>query len=356
MRTRILVDGHVLDGLKQGTCSYIAGLYSEVAKDDRFEIFMATSEISSFEEYFGKNSPLKWVELHDQNRYQRLAFGFDKLCDEIRPDYCHFQYVTPLRKRCKWINTIHDVLFLDYPEDFPLSYRLKNHALFRLSALRSDIVLTVSDYSRSRIAEKFGIDQSAIVVTPNAVDGFWPEEGEPVEGLQEREFFICVSRFEPRKNQDALIRAFNNCELPDRVKLVLVGADSVRYPKLEAAIAQHPTRVVKLSNIPRSKLKWLYQNAIASIYPSKGEGFGIPPIEASTMGCLSFCSDNTALSELRPYVNGMFDSDAELQISEIMKRCYLGSYLDNDLRLKVMERFSWKRTSEVFISSLLNRN
>ena len=83
-------------------------------------------------------------------------------------DYAHFQYVIPPIKKCKYIVTIHDVLFLDFPQYFPFLYRLKNNLLFKYSAKKSDIVLTVSQYSKERIEMHFNINDVKII--PNAVD------------------------------------------------------------------------------------------------------------------------------------------------------------------------------------------
>ena len=69
----------------------------------------------------------------------------------------------------------------------------------------------------------------------------------------------------------------------------------IKFPLLD--------RIKILSDLKKTDLIKLYKNSIASIYPSNAEGFGIPPIEAIAAGGVSYCSNNTALSEISDYVN-----------------------------------------------------
>ena len=125
----ILVDGHVLDGKPQGTSTYIVGLYTEIAKRNTVEILIATEQENSIKRWFPKQENICWVPLTTAKKYKRLAVEFDRLAEQYRPDYMHFQYITPLRKRTRWINTVHDLLFLDLPQYFPLRYRLQNRQI-----------------------------------------------------------------------------------------------------------------------------------------------------------------------------------------------------------------------------------
>ena len=357
-KIRILVDGHVLDGKHQGTSSYIAGLYAELAKKEQCEIFVATAKQESIVKYFGSGSNIHWVPLTSTSKYKRLAVEFDQITKDIKPDYSHFQYITPLIKRNKWINTIHDILFLDFPEDFPVSYRIKNYLLFRLGAIRSNVLLTVSQYSKERISHHFKVAKEAIIVTPNAIDDIARVEASPIKQLENKQYFVYVSRFEPRKNQHKLIEAFYQANLGNDVKLVLVGAPALVYPELEAQLkSNRNNQLLHLQGIEKSELVWLYKNAVAAFYPSKCEGFGIPPLEAVALGCPSYCADNTALSELKQYVSGTFDNEVEA-ISQLIEKVFSEmNTLDNLVKPNaVLNDFNWSNSADILLEKLLKEN
>ena len=353
-KIKILVDAHVLDGKHQGTSSYISGLYSELSKREECDIYIATQKQKSVEKYFGKSNNVTWVPLTSTNKYQRLAFEFDSLVKKLKPDYSHFQYITPLLKRNKWINTIHDVLFLDFPENFPLSYRIQNYCLFRLGAMRSDIVLTVSEYSRQRVSQHFNLPQQNIIVTPNAIDDISAVAVKPINILENERFYLYVSRFEPRKNQHLLIESFLKSNVRNTAKLVLVGAPALSYPELEQYLTDDfKDKIIHLQGIDKSELVWLYQNATAAIYPSKGEGFGIPPLEATALECPSYSADNTALSELTPYLSGTFDNNENSIVTLLNKIEHEGKLLNLiDKSKQVITTFNWANSADILLKAL----
>jgi len=352
-KLKIFVDGHVLDGKHQGTSSYISGLYSALAKKNECELYIATEKESSMQKYFNDISNINWVPLNSRGKFSRLSTEFDRISRAVKPDYSHFQYITPLIKREKWINTIHDILFLDFPQEFPLKYRIQNHALFRLSALRSDLLTTVSNYSKERIAHHFKIAKDKIVVTPNAVDGISKVQPKPLTNLVGQDFFIFVSRLEPRKNQHQLIDAFIQAKLAPETKLVLVGAPALEYKELTDRLSNRSisNRVIHLQGLSQNELVWLYQNARASVYPSKCEGFGIPPLEAVVLGTQSYCADNTALSELSPYLDGMFDAGVVNEITSVLEN----SYRTNNVTTKknISDTYQWDKSADILLNNLL---
>ena len=356
----ILVDGHVLDGKPQGSSAYIAGLYRAVAESGAVNVKMAAQNADSLRRWDLELPGIDWLPLTATNRYQRLAVEMTGLQTRTGADFSHFTYIAPLVKRSRWILSLHDLLFLDLPQYFPLGYRLKNHALFRMSALRSDIVLTISEYSRDAIRRHFHVRDAQIHLTVCAPDGFIDAEDEAVPGLETGRFVVYVSRFEPRKNQHAVVQAFLALQeqIDEDVRLVIVGYPALSYPDLDSALAQAQTDgkdgVRLLSNVSHAQLTWLYRHAAGSIYPSHAEGFGMPVLEAVAAGGLSYCANNTAMSELVPYVHGSFDAADEASIRATLLRAIKGqdAAKRDSVREKALERFNWSASAEAFLKAI----
>lgn len=143
-KIRILVDAHKFDHSFQGTATYIRGLYNALVEYDDIEITLCAHDLDLLKTIF-TDSRFKFIQLQSPSKLKRLAFELPKIIKENGFDYLHCQYILPLFKHCKFINTIHDLLFLHFKQYFDWKYRFINGTLFRLSALRSDVVLTVSE-------------------------------------------------------------------------------------------------------------------------------------------------------------------------------------------------------------------
>jgi glycosyltransferase involved in cell wall biosynthesis len=217
------------------------------------------------------------------------------------------------------------------------------------------VLLTVSEYSKRRISHHFGIQSSEITVTPNAISDITHIASRPIGNLASTDFYLFVSRFEPRKNQHLLVKSFINSSANTSTKLVLVGSPAIDYPELEALMkGEHKDRIVHLQSIDMSELVWLYKNSKASIYPSKCEGFGIPPLEAVALGCPSYCTDNTALSELKDYVDGVFN-ESESSITSVINRIEMAQPVSSSRnREKVLSTFDWENSAQLLIERLAN--
>lgn len=356
----ILVDGHVLDGKPQGSAAYIAGLYRAVADTGAAHIRLACGYHESLLRWELKHPNIEWIPLKSRNKYQRLVVEMAMLQTKLNPDFSHFTYITPLLKRSKWINSLHDLLFIDYPQHFSWKYRLKNHTLFRISALRSDLVLTISEYSKQAIHSHFDIPRERIYVTCCAPDRFIDAEAVPIVGLTPGRFIVFVSRFEPRKNQHMLVQAFRSLRgvIDDDIKLVLVGYTALKYAELDETLAEVKRNVddsvVVLSNIDHTQLTWLYRNAAGAFYPSHAEGFGMPIIEAIAAGGWSYCANNTALTELTPFVHGTFDSND----IESIKKALVQALKDQaggsrkSLRSEMLKIFNWPNSAATFLKAI----
>jgi len=310
MKPAIFVDGRVFDTAFQGTRTYIQNIYNVIDKIGDLEIFLGSQNPEKTATYF-PGSKINFVayKYHNRNKIGRAFFEIPELIRKYKIDIAHFQYVTPPIKNCKHIVTIHDILFKDFPEQFPRSYKLQKGPLFWISAKRADVLTTVSEYSKFALHHHFGIPLNKIHVVPNGVSDVYFE---PYDKLEARKsildkykitnFILYVSRVEPRKNHLQLIKAYLDLQLYNKGKsLVLIGRRDIEVPELNAVLANlsepEKKNIHFLENIPDNDLLDFYKACDVFLYPSAAEGFGIPPLEAGALKKPVICSVTTAMKE-----------------------------------------------------------
>ncbi len=317
---RLLVDAHIFDDKFQGTRTYLHGLYSSLVKiAPEVEFYFAATDIDHLKQCFGDGDNVHYIRLSSHNKFMRLAIVFPRIVKKYSIDYAHYQYISPLFKSCKEIVTIHDLLFLDFPDYFPISYKIKNKLFFNRSAQRADLLLTVSDYSRQVVAKHFDIKLSNIHITPNAVSDYFlnKQEDSLVQvNIKQKynldKFILFVGRCEPRKNHYSLTKAVSELGLlSDGYKLVYIGKKDIPYPEhenlLNSLSETEKNNVLFLEGISNDELVHFYKNCSLFVFPSYAEGFGIPILEAAASGCRCLCSNYTAMNDFQFLGERLFD-------------------------------------------------
>ena len=322
-KPRIFVDGRVFDTEYQGTRTYIHNLYEIIDRLGDFEIFLASSDPANAAGFFPDASNIHFVAYRTASKIRRVMRELPEMMGRYKIDAAHYQYIVPPVKNCLQVVTIHDLLFKDFPGEFSMRYRMIKGAAFYLSARRADLVTTVSDYSKKAIVRHFGIPQEDVHVVPNGVSPFFFESYDK-EGSRKKvsgqfgisNYILYVSRIEPRKNQLDLLQSYLDLELHLQGKsLVFVGKESIPVPQIRAIIDTLPgeisNKIFFLENISNTDLRLLYQAADLFVYPSKGEGFGIPPLEAAALGVPTICSNTTAMSDFTFFGSNHISPDRE---------------------------------------------
>jgi glycosyltransferase involved in cell wall biosynthesis len=355
-KTKIFVDCHVFDGNFQGTTTYLKGLYSELLKDKTKQFYFGATNTAFLETIFGKHDNLTYVSYKAKNKFYRLSIDIPRIIKKHKIDYAHFQYVVPPIKACKYIVTIHDVLFLDFPEYFPLTYRKKNKLLFKTSAKRSDVVLSVSEYSKQQIQKHFGIEK--VTLTPNAIDSVYFEaydksevQNQVNEKFNVTNYFLYVSRWEPRKNHDRLLKAFVENDYYKTHSLVFVGNKAIEnkvYKDYYASLPQEIKATIFVFNkVDYKDLVLLVRGADLSIYPSIAEGFGIPPLESLAAKIPTICSNTTAMADFNFLGDCLFNP---FDLEDIKNKIEIGlndTQMDQK-RNQMMAKFTWQFAADQF--------
>lgn len=358
MKPHIFVDGRVFDTTYQGTRTYIQNLYTFIDKFERFEIFLASNEPEKTALFF-PNSNIHFISYTTKtnNKIARAFREIPDLINRYKIDIAHFQYVSPVIKNCKQIVTIHDILFKEFPNEFPLQYRIVKNITFYLSAKKADILTTVSDYSKQAIAHYFHLPLNNIHVIPNGVAEIYFQPYNELEAkkfiLQKynlENFILYVSRIEPRKNQAALITAYVELKLYNKKqKLVFIGKQDIKVPEITAILNNVSEEIKKniyfLENIPDMDLLNFYRACDVFVYPSKAEGFGIPPLEAAALKKNVICSNATAMKDYSFFgSNHIHPTLTELK--KALSHFNQSETVLENIQKAVHENYSWEKSAK----------
>ena len=190
-------------------------------------------------------------------------------------------------KECKYIVTIHDLIFMRHPEYYsPIDVAIYKWK-FRNAIRQANRIIAISECTRRDIMELGEIDDSRIHVVYQSCDTRFrlqvsPEQKQDVRARYSlpKRYVLFVGTIEERKN--ALLAAQALPYLSDEIHLVLVGRQTA-YAKAIFSFARQnglANRILMLSGVPTSDLYAIYQQTECFVYPSRYEGFGIPVIEA----------------------------------------------------------------------------
>jgi len=357
-KIKILVDAHVFDESYQGTTTYIKGLYTALVKNDDFEITLAAKDIVKLRSIFN-NERFKFIALPSSSKLKRLAIDLPHIIKTNQFDFAHFQYITPFKKDCKFINTIHDILFLDFPEYFPFSYRWSKKFLFKYSANKSDLILTVSDFSKNALVKHFEVKPENIVITPNAAEVTSTEYVDIKSKYKIGKYILFVSRLEPRKNHYLMLKSFVELELYKkgyhlvfigRIKDVATNSFNAYYNSLSNEVK---SQVISLENISHNELNNFYKQADLFVYPSLAEGFGIPPLEAAMLDCKVLCSNQTAMSDFDFFGQYHFNPhDIEELKTKIIRTLNELNYPFEQIKADILRKYNWTSIAETFSKSI----
>ncbi len=367
---KIFVDGHVFDGEFQGTLTYIKELYLKILiLNPNIIVYFGANKIENVKNYFQNFKNVKYVEYSSSNSLERIFVEIPKIIDEFEFTHAHFQYTIPFKKNknCKYITTIHDILFNDFPKEFSFLYRFQRNILFFISAKRCDHLLTVSNYSKSKISKQYRINEDKITVTPNAVSEdyfqFKSSKSESRNYINKKyginNYILYVSRIEPRKNQTFLLKAFVDKKLWEQnLTLVLIGSNTLEsdlFQDINNLDEEAKKAIHWIEQVDYDGLKHFLNGAEIFVYPSKAEGFGIPPLEAGVLFTPVLCSNATAMIDFEFFKPFMFDPN---NYDDFLKM--LLDLLENkefidvaSIQLSIKKRYSWEESAKIMLKEVI---
>jgi glycosyltransferase involved in cell wall biosynthesis len=215
-------------------------------------------------------------------------------------------------------------------------------------------VLTVSSFSRDRIAERLRIPQKKIVVAPGGVSSHWqPADNSQIADARKRHaggrpYVLSVGSLEPRKNLRRLLAAWQHLGARKEGVTLLV-AGTTGHVFRDAGLDPLPTDVRPIGFVSDDDLRALFSGAEAFVFPSLYEGFGLPVLEAMACGAPVICSRAGSLPEVAGDAALLVDPLNSDAIADGLQKVLANRDLRADLRERGLARaaqFSWDATAE----------
>ncbi len=204
----------------------------------------------------------------------------------------------------KKVVTIHDLIFLRYPELYNRVDRNIYIRKFKYAAENSDIVISVSEFTKQELMEFYKIPESKIRVVYQTCNErfFHPQSDAIKEAIRQKynlpdQFILSVGTIEKRKNLLNLLKAMVRGKVT--VPLVVIGQSTHYFDDLKAYIHKQgmENQVLFFHQVPNNDLPAIYQMADVFVYISIIEGFGIPVLEAMASGVPVITTKGTTMEE-----------------------------------------------------------
>lgn len=276
-----------------------------------------------------------------RNRLERFwwTLGLERELSRDGADLFHgTNFSVPYLPRRPAVMSVHDLSPWMRPGWHYNADRVRRRTPALIGLRLATMVLTDTEAVRREVIQRFHLSPQRVAAVPLAAAPlFRPEE--PAEGPP---YFLFTGTLEPRKNVPALIEAWRTVRRRHSVDLVLAGRRRPDFPEIPPEPGLH-----LLGEVPDTALPSLYAGAVAFVYPSAYEGFGLPVLEAFRCGAGVITSRDPALME----VSGGAALHVEIpDLADAMWRVLDDEALRRDLQARALERasaFSWERTARL---------
>ena len=366
---RVLVDATSVPADRGGVGRYVDGLLGALGRRDDVDLAVVCLRTDN-ERYERLLPDAKVVPAPTAvgHRPARLAWeqtGLPLLAQQVGAKVLHSPFYTcPLRAGCPVTVTLHDATFFTEPEHYDKSRRTFFRSAIKTSLRRAERVIVPSKATRDELIRLLDADPTRIDVAYHGVDqaAFHapsPEEKARVRarlGLGESSYVAFLGAKEPRKNVPNLIRGWA-AAVVDRIAppaLVVAGGQG-HDDEIDQAVASVPAnlRLLRPGYLRFADLPGYLGGALVAAYPSYGEGFGLPVLEAMACGAPVLTTPRLSLPEVGGDAVAYTGPDPE----DIAR--HLAGLLDDEPRrlslaqagLARAREFTWDSSAEVHMTA-----
>ena len=373
-KKRICFDGQVfMDEAVTGVGAVAIETLREVEKDDRFAYCVQAFALGRSKEELGRlqrsglgPDQIELCRWYHRGLYVRswrwLPVPYSLFFPQKADIHVFWNYDVPPGVKGKKVVYVHDMTCVACPETMDDTVRRLLNQNLKDTCRRADAIIAVSDFTKQEIIRYLDISAEKVHVIPNGInhDVFFPDESmrknsslHTQYGLS-GEYFLYLGTIEPRKNIVLLLDAYEKLlrSLGDQCpQLVLAGKKGWNLQEIEERMADKifEGHLVTTDYVPTDEVPRLMRGALAFVFPSVYEGFGLPPLEAMACGTPVIVSDRASLPEVVGGAGLVVPVDTPDALANAMRRLVEELDLRAALSQKGIERakaFTWKQAAQ----------
>lgn len=363
------IDARMYGSLARGIGRYVQETITHLEKIDTKNTYTIFLYTENFNEYTPKNpnfkkvlAPWRWYTYKEQ-------IHFPKLIAQQNVDLMHFPHFNvPYFYNEPYIVTLHDLILLRDTQERattlgPIIYRAKKivykqilkHALFAAKN-----IITVTHFGKKDVLDYYNLNAENISVIYEGVSHDKLPSNSVDTSLNLRyniskPFLVYVGSAYPHKNLELLIQAVDEITKKHDIELLLVGKKDFFYQRLEK---EFPRSYVKyLGFVPDEDLAPILAQAQAYVFPSRYEGFGLPPLDAMINGCPVISSNASCLPEVLGDAALYCDPFSQESIEQAIEKILTQTELKQELvskGYKQVQKYNWQTSAEQTLN-LYNR-
>jgi len=350
---------------------YTKGLINTLAKYPtkvKLSVIMMTKDFpnSSVDSYILPNT-FKFLKNDPYRTFITLPALINKINPDIVIEPAHFGPFN-IHKHIKRVTVIHDLIPIVKPLYSTFFSVLLHKLLLKRILKNADLIITNSNYTNQLLVKHyvFVADKSVYIYPGTANDTVFNPINDfdysALSSIKPKKYFLFAGTIEPRKNLISLLEAFSifkSFSGTNDIKLVIAGGLGWKYRKILKFIKKHKycDSIVLTGYLQDYLMPMLYSNAIAKVFPSYDEGFGIPVIEAMRCKCPLILSDIPIFREIA-INNALFCNPHSIEeFSDAMYNLFTNQPSDNVLNqsLAHANNYSWELFGENLVECLNSR-
>lgn len=374
---KIGIDARMYGKITGGIGRYIKELISQLEKLDSQNEYVIFLYSKNFDEYIPTSpnftkilAPWRWYTFKEQTYFLNLI-------NKYNFDLMHFPHFNvPFFYNKPFIITIHDLILIKDSQEKATTlgktkYKIKKYfynKIIRNAIFNSKQIITLTNYGKADIINTFSTPQTqqnlsqkisvipqgisltltlSLTSTLQKINTNYLDTKINLRYNINKPYLLYVGNAYPHKNLEKLLDVFYQISLQHNIELVLVGREDFFYKRLLQK--NKSTKIKYLGFIEDTELQNLYKNAFAYIFPSRYEGFGLPPLEAMLFGCPVLCSNTSCLPEVLGDSAIYFNPHSTQEIQNAILQLLTNPNLKTKLQKAGFERiklYNWQTTAQ----------